>query len=75
MEYLPKGDSELAQIPLAPEKQPVVQLPSKKQQSYGAIISVILIMLMIVVGAFYAWGKRINETLNVPTSSNTTQMQ
>ncbi len=38
-----------------------VPLPTRKQQSYGALISIILIVLMIIVGAFYAWGKRIAE--------------
>lgn len=35
--------------------------PSREQQSWGALISIIVIVLMIVVGAFYAWGKRIAE--------------
>lgn len=36
-------------------------IPSKKQQSWGALISIIIIVLMIVVGAFYSWGKRVAE--------------
>ncbi len=35
--------------------------PSPKQQSWGALISIIIIVVMIVIGAFYAWGKRITE--------------
>jgi hypothetical protein len=35
--------------------------PSPKAQSWGALISIVIIVLMIVVGAFYAWGKRIAE--------------
>jgi hypothetical protein len=34
-------------------------MPSQKAQSWGAVISIIVIVLMIVVGAFYAWGKRV----------------
>lgn len=36
-------------------------LPSPKQQSWGAVISIIIIMLMVVIGAFYAWGERIAQ--------------
>lgn len=35
--------------------------PSPKQQSWGVVISIIIIVLMIVIGAFYTWGKRIAE--------------
>jgi hypothetical protein len=35
--------------------------PSPKAQSWGALISIIVIVLMVVVGAFYAWGKRIAQ--------------
>ena len=36
--------------------------PSPKAQSWGALISIIVIVLMIVIGAFYAWEKRTAET-------------
>lgn len=35
--------------------------PTPGQQSWGAVISIVVIVLMIVIGAFYSWGKRINE--------------
>ncbi|NNM83609.1 hypothetical protein HKL94_00080 [Candidatus Parcubacteria bacterium] len=35
--------------------------PSHEQQSWGVIISIIIIVLMIVIGAFYAWGKRVAQ--------------
>ena len=47
------------------------QMPSSKQQQWGVVISIIVIVGMIVVGAFYAWGKRIaqeNALLTLPTS-------
>lgn len=46
-------------------------MPSQKAQSWGAFISMIIIVLMIIVGAFYAWGKRIAKQQNpiVPTLS------
>jgi len=43
------------------EKLLPVGTPSSKQQSWGAIISIIVIILMVIVGAFYAWGERISE--------------
>jgi NADH:ubiquinone oxidoreductase subunit 3 (subunit A) len=36
--------------------------PSSKAQSWGAFISIIVIVLMIVIGAFYSWEKRTAET-------------
>ncbi|MFZ2167707.1 MAG: hypothetical protein WAV50_02435 [Minisyncoccia bacterium] len=36
-------------------------VPSPKAQSWGVVISIVVIVLMIVIGAFYAWGERIAE--------------
>lgn len=46
--------------------------PSPQEQSWGALLSIVVIVLMIVIGAFYAWDKRIAET-NVPSSTTTAQ--
>lgn len=45
------------------ENEPLLPpgVPSKKAQSWGAILSIVVIVLMIVVGAFYAWGKRVAQ--------------
>lgn len=43
-------------------------VPSPKAQSWGALISIGVIVLMVVVGAFYAWGKRVSET-NIPADA------
>ena len=43
--------------------------PSPTQQSWGAFISIVVIVLMIVVGAFYAWGKRVAEEHQYPVQS------
>ncbi len=56
---------------MEPEKLLPSGVPSQKQQSWGAVISILIIVLMIVIGAFYTWGKRIaqeNALLNLPTS-------
>jgi len=47
-------------------------MPSPKAQSWGAVISIIIIVLMVIIGAFYAWGQRISESNNLPTASSTT---
>lgn len=47
--------------PVVVMPEPVIKPPTVKQQSWGTIVSLVLIILMIVVGAFYAWGKRISE--------------
>jgi len=36
-------------------------VPSTKAQQWGVVISIVIIVLMIVIGAFYAWGKRIAQ--------------
>jgi hypothetical protein len=40
-------------------------VPTPAQQSWGTLLSIIVIVLMIIVGAFYAWGKRIAEVNNL----------
>ncbi len=42
-------------------KTSVPGMPSQSAQSWGVLISIIIIVLMITVGAFYAWGKRIAQ--------------
>lgn len=45
------------------ETEPIRQpgVPSPKAQSWGTLISIIVIVLMITIGAFYAWNKRIAQ--------------
>jgi hypothetical protein len=52
---LPQGENERNPSPIA------VAAPSAKRQSWGAVISIVIIVAMVVIGAFYAWGKRIAE--------------
>ncbi|MCR4333411.1 MAG: hypothetical protein NUV60_00075 [Patescibacteria group bacterium] len=62
---------------VSPTKPPVVQapqapaptyapsnlpgIPTPAQQQWGVVISIIIIVLMIIIGAFYAWGQRIAQ--------------
>ena len=49
-------------FPAAPHSSPTLSgMPSKQRQSWGAVISIVIIVAMVVTGAFYAWGKRISE--------------
>ena len=41
----------------------------RKQQSWGAVVAVIIIVFMVIVGAFYAWGKRIAEQQQIPAAT------
>ncbi len=47
--------------------------PSQKAQSWGVLISIVIIVLMIIVGAFYSWGKRIAEERALAVPATTTQ--
>ncbi|MFA6279013.1 MAG: hypothetical protein WC638_02925 [Candidatus Paceibacterota bacterium] len=46
-------------------------VPSPKAQSWGAFISIVIIVLMIIIGAFYSWGKRVSQNNNLPAQSTT----
>jgi hypothetical protein len=56
---------------------PPLGTPSPQQQQWGVIISIVIIVCMIVIGAFYAWGKRIAEqngyTIDNTESTTTAQ--
>lgn len=41
-------------------------MPTPARQQWGVVISIVIIVLMIVVGAFYSWGKRISEEQKPP---------
>ena len=59
------------ELPISPPETTIPPaMPSPKAQSWGALISIIVIVLMIIVGAFYAWGQRISEG-NLPETSTT----
>lgn len=47
--------------------------PSEKQQSWGVFISIFVILGMIILGAFYAWGNRIAQQNALTTPSSVTQ--
>ena len=57
--------------PVTPEKEMPPAMPSAAQQSWGVVISIVIIVLMIIIGAFYAWGQRIAQqnALHTETSS------
>lgn len=42
--------------------------PSQKQQSYGALVSIVIIVAIIIVGAFYVWGKRLSQDQQIVPS-------
>jgi hypothetical protein len=47
------------------------KMPSTRQQSWGVVVSIVVIVGMIIMGAFYAWGERIAEerALTMPTET------
>jgi hypothetical protein len=50
------------------EKESALGVPSAAQQSWGTLVSIIVIVLMIIVGAFYAWGNRIAQDQQIVPS-------
>ena len=57
------------------EKESALGVPSAAQQSWGTLVSIIVIVLMIIVGAFYAWGKRIAEQQALMNAASTTPQE
>ena len=49
--------------PEAPAPAPAPMMPTepKKNPAYGTILGIVLIVVILVVGAFYVWGKRLAE--------------
>ena len=45
----------------APRETGQSLVPSPAQQSWGAFISIVIIVLMVVFGAYYAWERRLAE--------------
>ncbi len=66
---LPVGEPTIVAepAPVVPEPQVVIHekplpgVPSPKAQQWGVLISIVIIVLMVIVGAVYAWGKRIAQ--------------
>ena len=61
---LPPGET--ASVPSAFGNVPMLPPPSRKQQSWGALLSIFVIVLMIIGGAFYSWGKRLAAEREYP---------
>lgn len=59
-------------VSVSSNNAPPTGVPSPKAQSWGAIISIIIIVLMIIIGAFYSWGKRVAQEniLGAPSESS-----
>jgi hypothetical protein len=60
--------------PTSPEQTPAVPNSVHRNASWGAIIAIVIILAMIVIGAFYAWGQRIDEerVTTLPATTATT---
>jgi hypothetical protein len=56
----------LAKHALSSTKPAPLTAKGRKQASYGAFVSIIIMMAVVIVGAFYAWNKRIAERSNTP---------
>ncbi len=68
-DFPPAVDEKLSDpvaVPVLPPEPKVVRgsgymngNPSTKQQSYGALVSIIIIVAIVVIGALYVWGEDI----------------
>jgi hypothetical protein len=53
---------------LEPHKIETTAARSAEQNSWGALIAIVVIMAIVVVGAFYAWGKRVAQEHGLPAT-------
>ncbi len=53
------------------EQGPFPWTPSSRQQSWGATIAIVVIVLMVIVGAVYAWNKRTAKNPVAPVATST----
>ena len=59
---LPSGSTiftDEKELPMGEPEARLPGVPSASQQSWGVVISIVIIVSMIIIGAFYAWGERI----------------
>ena len=57
-----------------PTSSPLPAPRTPEQQSWGTMIALVIIIVMVVVGAFYAWGKKIAEERSlIPQTGTSTQ--
>ena len=59
--------------PPVPTTTPQPGVPSPAAQSWGVVISIVVIVSMIIIGAFYTWGKRVAEQKQLSAPSGNTQ--
>jgi hypothetical protein len=53
-------------------EQKTETVAAPRNASWGAIISIVVILAMITIGAFYSWGKRIDqERVDQPVATST----
>lgn len=57
------------QAPETDEIAPVAE-EARKGTAYGAILGIILIVVVLVVGAFYVWGERLKKQNEVMIPEN-----
>jgi len=59
------------ETPAAPAPSP---FEPKQNASYGALISIVIILAIVIVGAFYSWGQRIDQNgkvIELPEATTT----
>lgn len=56
----------LAAVPAAVFGKSPLERPSPRRQSWGTALAIVIIVVMVIVGAFYAWGKRVAEQNSYP---------
>lgn len=63
------------ETPLTPEEvlKPLPGVPSAKAQSWGVVISIVVIVGMVTVGAFYAWGQRVSQNQQLIQAATSNQ--
>ena len=53
-----------------PQPTNIPRVSTEKEQSWGALIAIFVVLAMVVLGAFYAWNKRVSREQILPVQSS-----
>ena len=55
-----------------PDQMPIMPQPESKA---GPIIGIVIVVIVLIIGALYFWGQRLNREVPVTPSSDTSALQ
>jgi hypothetical protein len=57
-----------------PNQNPVNMTPEAPKKSFGPLIGIVIIIIVLAIGAFYFWGAKVTEDNNLPPVSSSDEV-